>query len=345
MKKVLFATSALVALTGAAAAEITLDGDARLGLLYNDFGYTNANGDEKSTMDVISRARVRFTMTGDTDTGLSFGAQFRAHEANDARNYSKPVGKVWIEGAYGKLSAGDVDSAIEAAVGHLPTVGLTTFDDANEFYYNSTELYDEYDNKGLLYEYKYGDVSFYASFQDQYVGHDPARPTVAKYDGDAYSLGVGYSVGQYTFGVGYASDGLTYNAFDGNVYGKSNTWGISGGTEWNGFVFKAVYIDTKVKADAGVNDKFNVKQYGFGAEYAMANGVEFSGFYRAVDSGESVNGLNDGGKADILALGAAYDLGGGATLKGGIAHVKTKFDDNRDKESGTVADFGIDFKF
>lgn len=344
MKKILFATSALVALTGAAAADITLDGDARLGLFYNNFGYTDDQGNEKSTVDVISRARVRFTMTGDTDSGLSFGAKFRAHEANDARDYNKPVGEVWIEGAYGKLSAGDVDSAIEAAVGHLPTVGLTTFDDANEFYYNSTELYGEYENKGLLYEYKYGDVSFYASFQDQYANNKigPAK----KYDGDAYSLGVGYSVGQYTFGIGYASDGLTINPFDSEVYGKSNTWAISGGTEWNGFVFKAVYMDTKVKADTAIgNNKFNVSQYGVGAEYAMANGVEFSGFYRAVDSDESVNGLNDGGKTDIIALGAAYDLGGGATLKGGIAHAKTKFDDAREKESGTLADFGLEFKF
>lgn len=349
MKKILFATSALVALTGAAAAEITLSGDARLGMRYDDFQMFGDKAAGEDGWNVVSRARVQFIMTGDTDSGLSFGAKFRAHEANDARNYSKPVGEVWIEGAYGKLSAGDVDSAVEAAVGHLPVVGLTSFDDLNEFSYTSSDSFEKNNNKGLLYEYKYGDVSFYASFQDQYQGEDAAKTDNGK---DSFALGVGYSVGQYTFGVGYSQDGdskvilpiASADIIGGWTGTKSKTWAISGGTEWNGFVFKAVYMNSKVdgtEVAAGFNDgnDFDIKQYGVGAEYEMANGVGIQGFYRGVD-------VESYGKRDILALGATYDLGGGATLKGGVAHIKDKFDEaGVDKEDGTVADFGLEFKF
>lgn len=75
MKKLLLASTILGLSAGMAAAEITLSGDARMGLL-DDFGSAGAV--------FSSRARVKFTMSGESDTGFTFGAEFRANDAAGA---------------------------------------------------------------------------------------------------------------------------------------------------------------------------------------------------------------------------------------------------------------------
>ena len=73
MKKLLIATSALVALTGAASAEVALTGDGRMGLVWD--------GDNAQ---FSSRVRARFNLSGETDSGLSFGGSFRVDQENYA---------------------------------------------------------------------------------------------------------------------------------------------------------------------------------------------------------------------------------------------------------------------
>ena len=97
MKKVLFATSCLVAFAGAAAAEVAVSGDGRMGMVYD--------GDD---MQFSSRARAKFTMTGESDSGLAFGAAFRVDQENYSAN---PEGRSaeWAEHALaGRLPAATV---------------------------------------------------------------------------------------------------------------------------------------------------------------------------------------------------------------------------------------------
>lgn len=356
MKTVLLATSAIVALAGAAAAEITFDGDARLGLRYDSNLNTDFLGDADEGWNVVSRARIRFTMTGETDSGLSFGARFRANETDSisgGSNFSNTDGEVWIEGAYGRLMAGDIDSALESAVGDLPQIGVSGLNYYNEFQYTTSD-YDtesDFNNAGLIYEYKFGDASLYASFMDQYYG-----TTGDEIDGDAFALGLGYTLGNYTFGIGYESanlyvDPVIYTAlaqdFEDSVFeNDSTTWGISGGTSWSGITFKAIYLTTSVDGsldpDSFSADDYDIAQYGIGAEYEMANGVGLMGFWRKID-GDSIGGEDH--EADVYGIGAEYDLGGGAVLKAGIAHLdgtSPAFGGGFDR---TSADFGVEMKF
>ena len=76
MKKVLFATTALVATAGVAAADVTFGGLGRFGVLY-----TEGAADEWS---LESRFRLIVTGTAESDNGLSFGAQIR-YQANEHR--------------------------------------------------------------------------------------------------------------------------------------------------------------------------------------------------------------------------------------------------------------------
>ena len=121
MKKILLATTVLGMTAGFASAEVTLSGDARMGIL-------DAGG--SSTAEFTSRARVKFTASGETDNGLSFGAELRADNAGDAAKGT--AGTVFVSGAFGKLSMGDVDSAFGATFGNIAGVGLTGLGDKNE---------------------------------------------------------------------------------------------------------------------------------------------------------------------------------------------------------------------
>ena len=96
MKKILIATTALTLLAGAASAEVALSGNARMGILYNGED-TNFTG----------RIRVIFTMSGETDGGLSFGSSIRADQASNG-NAGAASGSVFMSGAFGTISMGDV---------------------------------------------------------------------------------------------------------------------------------------------------------------------------------------------------------------------------------------------
>ncbi len=80
MKKVLFATTALVATAGVAAADVTFGGYGRFGLAYVDAD----NGD--SDTDVTSRFRLQIDATSESDSGVVFGARVRIQQNNTDNN-------------------------------------------------------------------------------------------------------------------------------------------------------------------------------------------------------------------------------------------------------------------
>jgi outer membrane protein OmpU len=177
MKQILLASTALVAFAGAAAAEVAISGSGRMGMVYdksilND-NIVIVNGDAKRTSDAgfrfDSRVRVAFTLTQETDAGVTFGGSIRADNASAGNNGQG--GSVFMSGAFGKLSMGDVDGAAEAAVGNLSGVGYTGLGDFNEAFYlqqgnsdlDSNEELSAFATPAALYEYTTGAASFYFS--------------------------------------------------------------------------------------------------------------------------------------------------------------------------------------
>jgi outer membrane protein OmpU len=72
MKKLLIATTALVATTGVAVADVTISGLGRFGLDYNSGA---AAGTTKTQIDARLRFNIDASMT--TDTGVTFGGRIR----------------------------------------------------------------------------------------------------------------------------------------------------------------------------------------------------------------------------------------------------------------------------
>ena len=83
MKKILFATTALIATASVAAADVRISGYGRFGLDYNENndrvgGVATGALNGRSETNITSRLRLQFDMSTETDSGVSFGARFRA---------------------------------------------------------------------------------------------------------------------------------------------------------------------------------------------------------------------------------------------------------------------------
>ncbi|HEY6918416.1 MAG TPA: porin, partial [Tabrizicola sp.] len=183
MKKILLATSAVALMAGAASAEVAVSGSARMGLTYAD----TAAG---STTAFSSRVRIVFTASGETDTGLSFGASTRADQesGNDAALGSggdtNGDSTVYISGGFGKLTMGDVGGAADALVGQVSGVGYGPNDSLQEIDFLGTTKTAAY------YEYSAGAVTFGLGAGQIDVGDELS--VGVKYATDAYSVALGY---------------------------------------------------------------------------------------------------------------------------------------------------------
>jgi len=261
MKKVLLATTLLVAGASVAAAEVTLSGDARMGIIQNFADVTSFS----------SRARVQFTLAGESDSGLSFGGSFRAGDAVGAAAGAN--GSVFISGAFGKLSMGDLDGAAQNAVGQVDGVGYVNQGDLNEVTYIGKGA-----NTVANYEYTAGAFTGYLS-SGQVSGATTPWAIGAKYAGEGYTVALGY---------------------ENNDNGTKHTIvGVTG--SFSGATLKAIYG----KASGTISGS----QFAVSASYTVD---AFTGTLFVSDDSEL-------GGAKGSGIGVAYDLGGGAALKGGYS--------------------------
>ena len=331
MKKVLFATSALVMSAGFAAAEVAVSGDGRMGMIYD--------GDD---IQFSSRARVLFTLTGESDAGLSFGGKFRVDQENYSSNpggrsaAKGSAGEVWISGAYGKLSMGDVVGAAEAAIGDLYEIGYTDGEFANdieEIWYLVGDGANKDQGPTVLYEYSIDSISFFASATD---GSNTAWYSttgsgvwgdVDETDGSddvAYSLAAKYDAGNW-----WAS--LAYSKHD-----DADEIALGAEATFDQFSVKGVYAKYSDLYDGVYEFDSTI---GLSAAYNM-DAITVKGFWRRDSWDATVAGVSDE-DYDSFGIGADYELGGGATLAGAIID-----SDYLDGGRGdTVADLGVKFKF
>lgn len=130
MKKVLFATTALIATAGMAAAEVKISGYGRFGLDWNEANDVAGNLDNRSSTNITSRFRLTFDASTETDGGVTVGGRIRAQaESRDGTpgvaNWSAPQFHV----AYGglRVNVGNIWGAIDSAPGlYLNTTSVGT---------------------------------------------------------------------------------------------------------------------------------------------------------------------------------------------------------------------------
>jgi len=171
MKKLLIATTALVATAGMAAADVTVTGHAAAGFHSGlDDVTTTVDTSDVAGDGIYSNAGVDFTMSGATDNGISFSATVNidAGEEIDTGDFeydgkdggTAGLGAVSMTGAFGTLTFDNngIDNLYSDATTHdvsyattLGAVGLTVGYDVTAASANATSAQATYTASGMAF--------------------------------------------------------------------------------------------------------------------------------------------------------------------------------------------------
>lgn len=175
MNKLLLASTALVASTTFAMADVELTGFAEMGI----FGGERPSGDDIDTQ-FHTDIDATFSMSGETDTGLTFGATIDLDSLND-EDADGNIGafdaseggddtSVFVSGSLGTLTMGDTDGAYDFALQEA-IIGGTLQDDNEHAGYDNGIVGGNSGLDGLYskdagdegqiarYDYSFGDFS------------------------------------------------------------------------------------------------------------------------------------------------------------------------------------------
>ncbi|MBL3596188.1 porin [Rhodovulum sulfidophilum] len=349
MKKVLFATTALVASAGFAAADITFSGNAEMGIVGGGKDVPGVSSYKGNTDDSTTEFNNDFTLTvvgsGQTDSGLSFGisVDFSTDAEPDANgNVSLDNEAVFISGDFGTLTLGEIDGAVDKQLTEVNNaIGQYSIGDDETVHAGFQGSYGDgaYDNQILRYDYAFGDFGFSASMElnddkattttavaDPNTGVVTTTTSHAKNDADnGYALALSYKTdmggANLGFGLGYQYLETGSAWAPGNLkdfLADSDKW--TSGTEVDIIAatvsadfnngFTAGFEYTNFDPDNGFSD---VDHYAIGVGYSI-NALSLGASYGKFET--DIAGVGD---ADGWALTAAYDLGGGASVVAGYS--------------------------
>jgi outer membrane protein OmpU len=282
MKKVLFATTALVASAGIASADITLTGEGSVAL--TDSGAAAAQARLVTDIDFGISASVT------SDTGITFGASMDLDSgAADAGTFNDP--EITMSGEFGTFSFGQVDNAagiVGLADAGIEGIGLD----------DDLEAIDTVGAADIHYSNTFGNITLTLSYEMGQTGATAAT------DGD-YGIAVALSEGGFDIKAAYTSDqdggandtasalqlGYTYGAATiGALFADNGTRSGSGFSlsydMGDGLTIIAVANQTDVStADATDTDD----DTGIGFSYDMGNGVSFAGAIGSVDDNTAMD--------------------------------------------------------
>ncbi len=323
MKKILLATTMLAGTAGFAAAEVAISGYAEMGIR----GGSEVNTQFHQDVDVT------FTMSGETDGGLSFGTSIDLDEAGatdtDGSSYA-----VFVSGTFGTITMGDTDGALDWAVtevgmgsalgddhtshaGYSGNGGFAFFDDESLQNDVGIGLDDGYDGQIVRYEYSFGDFGVAASLE--MFDDNAANPTAGDGNIDAFGqtwepqaiigLGAKYSANGLSVGLGYQTATIN-NLTTADEDIDFQAVALSARYEINNFDLRAnigqTSLDTPNTAIA-----VDVDHVGLGVGYTM------DALLVSLNWGEYTATAADGDDLSRSGYGIAvnYDLGGGASAQ------------------------------
>lgn len=324
MKKVLLATSALVAFTGVAAADVSISGSARFGL-----NYTNNPAATFSKTSLEKRMTINIDATTETDGGLELGGRIRirSDEGNgltavqaaavtagiySPTNTTVNGARLHLKTGGFTLAVGNINGAIDdmATVLH-GNVGLN----GNGYHNAVVSDYAGYastgNNNGIEAIYTAGDFKAHLSFD---------QVNDASANDNRVALALQYNFGDWTAELGVQDSGA--------ASGQDDFWTIAVKGQLGDFGVGFAYGSQKDAA--GVSDE----RVRINGSYAMG-ATTVTAF--VADGGWSDTALSVAYADSTYGIGATYDLGG-ATLVGGISRVG-------DAAKTTVASAGIKFNF
>lgn len=315
MKKVLLASTALAMTAGMAAAEVSLSGYAEIGIADND-----------TDTFFHSDLDVTFTLSGETDNGLTFGATIDLDEVGDdndcATGTTAPFGgdpirstnpngcgteehSVFVSGDFGTITMGDTDGAFDWAMAEV-WWGTTLTDDHTAHVVGDPGLGANSGLDGIAngqvarYEYSFGDFAVALSAE---IGDGTTNS-------DAYGIGAKYNLdlGGTTLGFGLGYQDGTIQATPGGAEVDTDVIGVS--------------LDAALAGGFNVRLNYQDGEVGTADFDHTAIGVAYVSGPLLVEAnyGQSDFGTGAGAEPSGYGLAVNYDLGGGAVIMVGYGN-------------------------
>ncbi len=291
MRKILLATSALVAFAGAAQAaespiQVTAGGyvDFRAALFHE----SEATNTGRRAGDFATEYGINFAAEGKAAGGIEYGAMItlnnRENTANDQIRMDGAY--IWMSGAFGKVLMGDEHGAsdlfvIAPTVGEGQIDGEYLFTDSNTLWELKPTVLDAKENhtKFTYYTPKVGNadhkVQLGVSYTPAYdeVGNDTAlyHANIANYR-DVIEVGAQYTgkfapVNVVVSPMMVFADGVDDGA---NTYRDATVWGVGAQAMYAGFTLGGSYVDAGhfgTFKDLGENNDQNVWTVGLKYEF------------------------------------------------------------------------------
>ena len=279
MKNILFATTALVATAGIASADVSLSGAATVGIL--DTGVAGTDAEMVQTMSATA------TMSGATDTGLTFGASLSIRNGDDL---DLDAGDLTNSGALSDTSFGSVFVSGD--------FGTLTFDRAGI----DNLMDDASESHDIKYAYSAGALSVTVTAAVNAASTNDGH-------GDDWSASVAYAAAPVTVTLKTDNEGETDTTV---AYTLSDMIGLSVNYDTDGH-------DITGGTEAETTAKVTYANAGVTAHLALADDdddqweVGFGYTSGAMTFGVTVGEDGDGTKNDTDVT-ASYDLGGGMTI-------------------------------
>ena len=160
-----------------------------------------------------NRVRVAFGLSGETDSGLEFGASIRADNA--AAGNSGTGGSQYLSGSFGKISMGDLNGADEDMVGDISAMSLGGLGSNQEHSYQSS-------SHNLAYSTSMAGISFGVSTD---AGGGSSTAMGLKWSGDLGGGTVTVGLGQSSVGGNTEtsiSASLGMGGFTGKILSSTN---------------------------------------------------------------------------------------------------------------------------
>ena len=342
MKKALIASTALVLTAGVAAADVTISGYGRTGVIYYEdglaSGFDPVTGRIGNDTQVISRLRMNIDAATSTDQGVDFGARFRIQWDQNSDNAGElNAGKLYVTSSGLTVEIGNVDTALDSA-GLIYGSELGSYDRSvggnalGAFYAYESEAYGDEDRSGIAATYAVDNLEVRFSYVDPDqtgLNEDPELFGDVK---EEYSFSVDYTWNErLELSGGFALNGAGVDDHD--VYFVGARYAVMEnariGLNWidNGDAGSITGISSDPTNPNIIDDFGNtITLYG---DYTLADGLTNIEAYIA-------NNNEDGNETDnAFGIGANYDLGGarlGASLQRGY-------------DERVTADMGVRFDF
>ncbi|MCC9621183.1 porin [Thalassospira sp. MA62] len=349
MKKILFATSALVAVAAAGTAQASEPIQLEVGGFMEQwagFSDSDVTGTDGRNNGFQSDSEIHFSGKTTLDNGVEVGAMVELEAETSSDQIDEQY--LWVTGNFGRIEMGKNDSAADSMQHAAPAVGPVGVNDGDLDIWVDSYLVDTSIRQGDQNRVTYFTPSISGFRAGVSYADDSHRNGVSSYSdaqgaGDNIVSGALEYVGEYN-GVTFAVDAIGENWGEGNLVGGGANVGFGN------FTVGGSYSHTDddygdIAGGATTTGGSDTDQFDLGVSYAMnAASVSLTYGYADYGDGSTDDGRTGTGEAQVVDLGMAYQLGAGVAWKSSVFWFEDDADGIEDNDGyGAVTGLALTF--